>query len=78
MEGYCEKHNLEYELKYIPGKWVFECPQCRAEGLYDTIITNHACDIPFYSEFYCDKKDGCVVCERIFCKGRSGYEKERS
>ena len=37
--GYCEKHQRSYEIKRIPGSWVYECPQCQAEGLYDTYTT---------------------------------------
>ena len=37
--GYCEKHNRAFEIKRIPGSWVYECPDCRSEGLYDTYAT---------------------------------------
>ena len=37
--GYCEKHQRAYEIKRIPGSWVYECPECRAEGVYDTYAT---------------------------------------
>jgi hypothetical protein len=37
--GYCEKHQRAYEIKRIPGSWVYECPECRAEGAYDTYAT---------------------------------------
>ena len=37
--GYCEKHQLAYEIKRIPGSWVYECPQCRKEGAYNTYAT---------------------------------------
>lgn len=36
---YCEKHQRAYEIKRIPGSWVYECPECRAEGAYDTYAT---------------------------------------
>ena len=37
--GYCKKHERPYEIRRIPGDWVFECPDCRAEGAYDTVAT---------------------------------------
>ena len=37
--GYCEKHQRAYEIKRIPGSWVYECPQCRKEGAYNTYAT---------------------------------------
>ena len=41
MDGYCEKHKCAYEIKPSPAGWVCECPKCRAEGLLDTITTDH-------------------------------------
>lgn len=38
--GYCEKHHRPYEIKHIPGSWVYECPECRKEGAYDTYSAN--------------------------------------
>jgi hypothetical protein len=37
--GYCERHSCAFEIRRIPGSWVYECPQCRAEGRYDTYAT---------------------------------------
>lgn len=37
--GYCEKHHRAFEIKRIPGSWVYECPECRKEGAYDTYAT---------------------------------------
>ena len=39
MNGYCERHNRAFEFRRIPGDWVYECPECRAEGRYDTFAT---------------------------------------
>ena len=46
--GYCEKHQRAYEIKRIPGSWVYECPECRAEGAYDTYATTSTEMIPVY------------------------------
>lgn len=37
--GYCERHQRAFEIKRIPGSWVYECPKCREEGRYDTYAT---------------------------------------
>ena len=37
--GYCEKHQRAFEIKRIPGSWVYECPECRKEGAYNTYAT---------------------------------------
>ncbi len=37
--GYCEKHERPYQLFCICGNWQYECPQCRYEGVYDTVVT---------------------------------------
>ena len=42
MNGYCEKHERPYQWFCICGDWRYECVQCRAEGLYDTIVANHS------------------------------------
>lgn len=39
--GYCERHQCAFEIKRIPGSWVYECPQCRREGRYDTVATTN-------------------------------------
>lgn len=44
--GYCERHQRAYEIKRIPGSWVFECPECRSEGFYDTFTTAQTETIP--------------------------------
>ena len=44
--GYCDLHHRAFEIKRIPGSWVYECPQCRAEGKYDTIATTSVKPIP--------------------------------
>lgn len=44
--GYCDLHHMAFEIKRIPGSWVYECPQCRAEGRYNTIATAHTETIP--------------------------------
>jgi len=36
MEGYCERHHQPWDIKCVSGRWVCECPKCRAEGLLDT------------------------------------------
>jgi hypothetical protein len=42
MEGYCERHKQAYEIKRLPGGWVYECSECRKEGRYDTNATTTA------------------------------------
>lgn len=44
--GYCDLHHRAFEIKRIPGSWVYECPQCRAEGKYDTIATTSVKPVP--------------------------------
>ena len=34
---YCEKHECPYQLFCVCGNWRYECPQCRAEGVYNTV-----------------------------------------
>ena len=46
MVGYCEKHHRPYLIKWISGEWVFECPDCRAEGLLDTYTDNKTTLLP--------------------------------
>ena len=38
--GYCEKHNQPWDIKCVNGQWICECPKCRADGVYDTYVTN--------------------------------------
>ena len=39
---YCDKHKMSYEIRVCPGgSWVYECPKCRSEGLYDSYATTH-------------------------------------
>lgn len=35
MEGYCERHHQPWDIKWVSGRWVCECPKCHAEGLLD-------------------------------------------
>ena len=75
MDGYCEKHRRPYEIRRIPGSWIFECPQCRAEGAYNTYATTQTEMTPIDNwtasnkTEYCGKKDGCFMCDRMFCDG---------
>lgn len=42
MYGYCERHNIPYEIKPANGSWVYECPKCRKAGLLDVYTSNTA------------------------------------
>ena len=44
--GYCEKHQRAFEIKRIPGSWVYECPECRKEGVYNTYVTTTTESLP--------------------------------
>lgn len=37
--GYCDKHQRAFEIKCLSGSWVYECPECRKEGVYDAYAT---------------------------------------
>jgi len=40
LNGYCERHNQPWDIKWVNGSLVWECPKCRAEGLLDTFYDN--------------------------------------
>ena len=44
--GYCERHQCPYEIKRVPGSWIFECPKCREEGWLDTYADNKTTMLP--------------------------------
>ena len=44
--GYCERHNRLYDIRCVNGQWVYECPQCRAEGRYDVYMTSQTEMLP--------------------------------
>lgn len=41
MEHYCYIHNRSMEFVKVCGGWNFECPDCRKEGRYDVITSDH-------------------------------------
>lgn len=43
---YCEKHKRPYEIERMSGSWVYECPDCRKEGAYDTYAANSTRVLP--------------------------------
>lgn len=54
---YCEIHQRAFEIRRIPGSWVYECPQCRQEGRYDTYATTSVSMNPVDQWLFSDHVD---------------------
>ena len=77
--GYCEKHKRPYQFFCVCGDWRYECPQCRYEGVYDTIATTQTKMNPI-DEWTASDRAGrekvikgleCLITDDVPCDGCS-------